>query len=213
MSRLTALALALILSVTILMPAAAMTPPHVDTLGGTSWQNEEGVEFHFTAAAELFFSYTPGQTVYSRLIEGLYVALPFAGEDDAIILDAGTQVCTFTSDGTILLIVADGAVLATFTRVDRTADLAGTRWQNEYGEPFEFSEDGKMFSSSLTFACYARTSASIGAYYEMSFGPDGEMYYEPDFPCALLWDGSCLRLYTSRDGQSTLWLTFTPMGE
>lgn len=215
MSRFAALALALLISLTCLLPAAAQAPVRVDALGGTTWQSEAGVMYHFTAAAELFFSYTPGQTTYTRLSEGLYVSLPFSNVNGAFVLGSSSQTFTFLPDGTTLLVspTEDGAAPLTFNRFDRTAILAGTRWQNEHGELLVFSPDGEMFSSPVTGQCFARTSASVGAYYEMSFGPVDELYYEPDRPCALLTDGYFLYLYVSVGGQSILQQTFIPANE
>lgn len=215
MSRILAFLAALLLVLSCLIAAADQPAVPVDALGGTSWLNPEGVEFHFTGDAALFFSFDPAQTMYRRIDAGLYMTTPATDVGGPYIVADSARLCTFILDNASLLVddLADEAGPLPFTYVNHSVELAGTRWQNEYGEPFVFSEDCAVFSNPLTITSYARTSTSIGAYYEISFGPNGEMYYEPDRPCALLWDGSFLRLYTSRDGQSALWLTFTPISE
>ena len=211
MSRIVSVVLALLLALTGLAAAAEPLLP-TEVLGGTSWRSPDGVEFHFTGDAGVFFSYDPTQPLYRRIATDLYMTSPSTDPCGPFLVLDSARRCTFVLDGVTLLMddLGDDAAPVAFTYVSYPTLLAGTRWLDEQGTIFEFSADGLEFTCGCYGMLFARTLSSLGAYYEMTItAATRERWYEPDAPYALLPDGDILRVYATKDGLPVLWQTFT----
>lgn len=215
MSRIISLLAVLLLALACLTAAAEPPAIPVTSLGGTSWVSTDGITYHFTGNPRLFFSFDPDQPMYHFIGDSLYLTTPAAEVGGPYIVLDSARVCEFTFDGDTLLISDryDADAQRVFCRVDFTASVANTRWQGEHGDIFEFSADGMEFSCWQNTHYFARTQSSLGAYYEMTIGMDGERWYEPDRPFALLLDGDTLRVYGTRDDVPYLWQTFTRIAD
>ena len=212
MTRFFALLTALVLMLACL-PALTETPsPAGPALpGGTTWRSPEGVRYHFTAAAELFFSYVPGNPTY-RLVDGCqYAELPATNVAGTFIMKAAPAQVEFTREGDKLTMVRDGAPDVVFTREDQLLSLSGTRWADADGNIFVLSGGARDFSCEATGQLFTRATGDPGVFCEMTIRPDGSAEYDPGRPFALLSDGWHLNLYVSVDGQSILRQTFYPV--
>lgn len=211
MSRILSLLMAILLTLACVPAYADQSAVSLAALGGTSWVSPAGIEFHFTGNPKLFFSFDPEQPMYHYIGDNMYLTTPTADVGGPYIVLDSAQVFEFTLNGETLLIRDryDEASQQVFRRVDFTADVANTRWQGEHGDVFEFSADGMEFSCWQNAHYFARTQSALGAYYEMTIGMDGERWYEPDTPFALLLDGDTLRVYGTKNGTPYLWQTFT----
>ncbi len=211
MSRILSLLTAILLALAWLPAAAEQPVTPLSTLGGTSWRSPEGVEFHFTGNAKLFFSFDPEQPMYHFIGDGLYLTTPPAPVGGPYVILDSARVCEFTFDGRTLLVDDryDNAAPLVFTYIDYPARLAGTRWLDPDGTIFEFSADSMDFTCGCYGVLYSRTQSSFGAYYEMTIGTDRKQWFDPSAPFALLPDGDTLRAYGTKNGDPYLWRTFT----
>ena len=169
MSRIVSVVLALLLVLTCLSAAAEPLLP-IEVLGGTSWRSPDGVEFHFTGDAGVFFSYDSTQPLYRRIGTDLYMSSPSTDPCGPFLVLDSARRCTFALDGVTLLMddPGDDAAPVAFTYISYPTLLAGTRWLDEHGTIFEFSADGLEFTCGCYGMLFARTLSSLGAYYEMS---------------------------------------------
>lgn len=211
MSRIVSVVLALLLALTCLSAAAEPLLP-MEVLGGTSWRSPEGIEFHFTGDAHLFFSYDKSQPMYHQINGNHYVTGPSSDVCGPYLVNDSSRRCTFALDDTRLLVddIADGADPVVFTYISYPTILAGTRWLDEHGTIFEFSADGQEFTCGCYGMLFARTLSSLGSYYEMTISvKDRERWYDPGAPYAILPDGDILRVYATEGTLPVLWQTFT----
>ena len=213
MSRVLSLLAAFTLALACLPAAAEQPVTPVTALGGTSWRSPEGVEFHFTGNAKLFFSFDPEQPMYHFIGDGLYLTTPPAPVGGPYVVLDSARVCEFTFNGHTLLLRDryDTDSQQVFSRIDPLADLVGTWWQGENGDLYEINiyRDDSLFACWISGHILSRTEDSLGAYYPVTVDKDGVKHYDTDAPFALLPDGDTLRVYGTKDGTPYLWQTFT----
>lgn len=211
MSRIISLMAALLLAVALLPAAAQDAGVPMEALGGTSWRSPEGILFHFTGNARLFFSFDQSQPMYHLINGSHYLAGPASDVGGPYLVNDSARRCDFTFDGRTLLVddIADSAEPFAFTYINYPATLAGTRWLDEHGTIFEFSADSTVFTCGCYGQNFSRTQRSLGAYYEMSAGTPSGQWYDPDAPFAILPDGDVLRVYATKGTLPVLWQTFT----
>lgn len=215
MSRILSLLAAFLLALVCLPAGAEQSAIPLQTLGGTTWRSPEGIEFHFTGNARLFFSFDPEQPMYHFIGDGLYITTPAAHVGGPYVVLDSARLCAISFDSSALLVddQHDDAAPLVFTYVDYPTLLAGTRWLDPEGTIFEFSADSMDFTCGCYGVLFSRTQCSFGAYYEMTIGTDREKWFDPSVPFAFLPDGNTLRVYGTRDDVPYLWQTFTRIAD